>query len=280
MKKTIGNGWPGARAWAAALLVAGTATMGEGRADVTNFGASDDNLIYNGSAAFRDANWGEWGTRQIAVGENSTSFSNATYRSLIRFDIGALDGQFASIDSATLTLTLAYTNKVTADVDVRLFLLDSLNSGWVEGTKSATTAGLGESCWNYLAYSNTPWVGGPGIGNSSDSAGIGELLDTVTVQTNGLALNTQYTFMIDSVGGLAALTSWATGGANAGFLLATPETYGFQNAPYFWSSEATTLAYRPELSLTYTIPEPSTFALMGLGAVALLGLARRRKITG
>lgn len=294
MKKANANGWPHARAWAAALLVAGA--TGQGRAEVMSFsgaGVSEDNFMY-GTSGFISNNYGVYsssaqGGAVLAVGKYSTT----AYRSLIRFDVTGLSN-YQSIDSATLTLTYT-TNRVTSNraFDLRLLLVDSANAGWVEG--DGGSAAGGESCWSHLAYDTTPWQGGAGIGNNTNSSGVAAILDAVTVYTNatvpnldvvdGGATNTigiggQIAFTIDTVAGLAALVSWTTGGLNAGFLLATDElSTGTENL-FFASSEHANSAWWPTLSITYTIPEPSTFALLGLGAVALLGLARRRKITG
>jgi len=223
-------------------LLLGLGLAGTAGASEALFSASDDNLLFNDAVGFSRHNWGVY--PQIAVGLNVAS---QPYRSLLRFDLSGL-GAETSITSATLSLVVDRVNKLiqtNGNFTLRLLLLDNANKDWVQGTKLEHTATAGEPCWRYRQFDTAGWSGGPGIGNSAASAGVAAQLGTVQVDVTNTVLGTVFTFTIDSPAGLNALTNWAAGGANAGFLLATDEASGGQNAIYFGSKENTNAARRP-----------------------------------
>ncbi len=216
-------------------------------ADETAFVASEDNFMYSQSS-YSDYNWGNWSTRQLAIGLNSATL---TYRTLMRFDLSSLDRAHKQVKWATLTLTQAANTKIVpangATFETRLHLLSGANAGWIEGTKSAATADTGESCWNWQRYNTVTWTGGAGIGISTNSAGIAATLAKVLINTTTINVGTQIVFHIETPEGLTALERWARGGANEGFLLTTDEASSGQNALLVGSSEHGTAAYRPTL---------------------------------
>ncbi|MDA3923879.1 MAG: DNRLRE domain-containing protein [Kiritimatiellae bacterium] len=218
---------------------------------------TDDNFILNDyytGTPWHLANWGAY--NQLAIGLNA---ANQPFRGLMRFDLSSL-GSANSITSATLTVTVTRTDKLTealGNFDLNLFLLDDTNTNWVEGASSETTAAAGEPCWRYRQYNTEDWTGGPGIGNSTASAGISDLLASVSVDVTNTVVGNKMTFTINSTEGIAALTAWAAGENNAGLLLTTDETDSGRNAIYFGSKEYSTTSRRPVLTVYTTAGETS-----------------------
>jgi hypothetical protein len=219
-------------------------------ADETAFTASEDNFLYSATSpsVYANWNWGEWTTRRLAFGLNTAA---DTYRTLLRFDLSSLERAHKQVKWATLTLTQDDNSKIKpangAFFDARLFLLSEANAGWTEGTKNGALAGAGESCWNWRQYNTASWTGGPGIGNTTNSAGIAALLATASINANTMSVGSAVTFFIETAEGLAALERWARGGGNPGFLLTTDEASSGQNALLVGSSEHATASRRPTL---------------------------------
>jgi hypothetical protein len=215
--------------------------------DETAFAASADNFMYT-SGIYTNFNWGKWSLPWLAVGLNSPVDA---YRTLLRFDLTSLARAHKQVKWATLTLTEASNSKINPangkSFGLRLLLPADANAGWGEGTKDAAMAGTGESCWAWQQYNTAPWVGGPGIGNSTNSVGVAAQLATATVNASTVNVGTNIVFYIESPAGLAALERWARGGTNGGFLLATDEASSGQNALFVASREHTTASYRPTL---------------------------------
>lgn len=213
-----------------------------------NVVATEDNFFWQGGP---NNNFGAWVTPQLAIGLNNAT---QTYRTLLRFNLVSL-GEMYEINSAALTLTQASNGKIVpakgASFDTHLFLLDNSNAAWIEGTGSSAAV-VGAACWNSLAYhATTPTArtGGAGIGKSVASAGISQLVDTVSINTSAIAVGDKIVFDLASM--KPTLQTWATGGVNAGFFLTTDETSSGQNARLVGSREHTTAAYRPTLTLNY-----------------------------
>jgi hypothetical protein len=223
----------------------------------TRFVASEDNFMYSSSASgWWNRNWGKWTTPQLGIGLNNTA--KDTYRALLRFTLTNLNLRARTVTAATLTLTQASNGKIVpanGAFETRLFLLDESNAEWIEGTNSAALASPEESCWNWRRYDTAAWSGGPGIGNGAALPGIASLLAAAAIDADTIAVGTPVTFRIDSPDGLAALEKWARGGSNAGFLLATDEVSGGQNALLVASREHGTAAWRPTLTV---VTEPKT----------------------
>lgn len=205
--------------------------------------------MYSATAptCFSDKNWGN--NRNILVGINNAALDK--YRSLLRFDLSSLDAD-AEISSATLTLTVSVVAKIkpaNGNFTVNLFLLDNTNKDWKEGTGDGEVK-TGAACWDYLGYNKTAWIGGAGIGNSTDSAGISTLVSSVAIDTGaGVPIGKKIVFTISSPEGLAAIKSWINGDDNAGFLLTTDELSTGQNTIGFYASEATDSSGRPKLEI-------------------------------
>lgn len=206
------------------------------------------------------------GLLKVAPDKNygtSTVFTAGTDRTpLLRFDITALDdglapGESIQVNSAHITLYQSYENAATRTVG--LHQVSSANGGWIEGT-GGDPAVAGGSCWNFLSYNTVSWAGSAG-------------LQTPGVDYNAVAEDTV------NIGNLAGFNQFDVspslveawiGGANDGVALVSTGIISV------WaSSESTTIANRPELTIDYAVvPEPSVLGLMSL--TGILFIARRR----
>jgi hypothetical protein len=263
-------------AWLAALVVA----VFPAGAEPMTFTAAGDNTILNGSLA--NDNYGNF--NPISSG----TVANYTQRSILRFDVSALDGLYSSVDS--ITLRLFYADDTTAGAGTAVVTTDvhaitAANRAWIEGT-SVGGAGTGESTWNNLSHNATSWAGSAGLGTAVtdyDSTVLGsETIDLSNLPAAGTAFD--FTFTGTSAALTALIDTWMVDNVdnsqdNPGLLLRDPDPVlaaGQFNRVTSHSTEYADAALHPQLIVNYTaIPEPSTTALLGLGGLALI--LRRRK---
>jgi large repetitive protein len=148
-------------------------------------------------------------------------------RSLLKFDLSGIPSG-AIITSASLSLVK--TSGVGASVDIR-----RITSAWNEGSGGCGGSNSAVS-WNQR-ITGTNWTTSGGDFNGTVEA-------TTTVGSN----NTTYTWNV-----LSLVQNWTNGtNANHGLMVKnTSETSGALNV--FASSENTTVANRPKLTVTYTV---------------------------
>lgn len=258
-----------------ALLVSATMLLvsaGSGQAATMTFTATGDNTILNGGLAGQ--NFGNF--NPISSG----TVSSLTQRSILRFDVSALDGLYTSIDSITLRGFFAddtNPNAGTAMVQTDVHAITAANRAWIEGN-SAGAAALGESTWNNRAHSSTPWAGSAGLSTAGTDFD-GTVLASFTIDlSNRPAVGTAIDF--NFTGSSAALTAlidaWLVDNvdnsqANPGLLLRDPSpTFNtLRNRLALQSTEDANAALHPQLIVNFTpVPEPATWVL----CVALLGV--------
>ena len=228
-------------------------------------GAEDITLVSGASAA---NNFGSHaGIDAGAFGSDFFPSDPHVVRGLVRFNVSALAGQFASINSITLRLNVL---AVSGANTVELFEpLAALNGNWVQGTGDDTFQ-VGTSTWNNKFEPGTAWFGGAGLG----TLGYGGVL-----ASNGYAggFSGASDFVISNPAVAAALiTDFLTPGNNGGFLLkATNESTAASNFIIFTSSDVLTVSEHPKLIVDYTpTPEPSGAVLLAAGALCLLSARR------
>ena len=188
-------------------------------------------------------------------------------RGLVRFDVSALAGQFAAINSVTLRLNVL---AVLGANTVEVFEPVAVNGSWVEGTGDDTFQ-AGTSTWDNKIQPGTAWVGGAGLG----TLGYGGML-AGNSYTGGFSGTSD--FVISNPATATSLIANFLGGSNGGFFLkATNEATTASNVVIFTSSEVATVSQRPRLIVDYTpTPEPSIAMLFAAGTLFLMGSRKPR----
>jgi hypothetical protein len=198
---------------------------------------------------------------------------NGKRRGLVRFDLSAIPSG-AQVTVATLTLTLLRTQSETSQVTVH-----RVTESWGEGTSlcdipcgQGTISTPNDATWLHRFYPGTNWTTAGGSFSPTVSA-------TATVaNTVGVAFTWSGAQMA------ADVQSWiASPAANAGWILRDEAS---SSAKAYASRQYPTVAQRPQLTVTYTVPvAPSgdvplpAWALVALAA-GLLGAAIRQSRRG
>jgi hypothetical protein len=246
------------------------------RADVlTISGATNPEKIADTSIFGGFVNNSGGGTLGIFSGRDSM---NRTSRSLIEFDISAIPAG-ATITGVQLTMTLGLVGGSGgggADTTARDIGMHLASASWGEGNagSSATTftgtgngfaASTGDATWNarfFDASTPTLWStpGGDFSSTASAITSIGTRLTPCTWSSAAMAFDVQ---------------GWVNNpSTNFGWLMkheVETSVTGFPTNRAFWSSEAPTASNRPQLQITYTVPEPA----IALPALLLLCMQRR-----
>lgn len=245
--------FPACFGWLAALAAAVLPV----HAETMTFTATDDATILNGSLA--NHNYGNFSPISSGTVGNTVTGQ----RSILRFDVGALDGLYTSIDSVTLRLYYAddsSTGSGTAMVTTDVHAITAANRAWIEGT-SAGAAQSGESTWNNLAHSATPWAGTAGLGTA------GTDYDSVVLASHTIDLSNRpapgtaidFTFTGSSAALTALIDAWMVDNvdnsqANPGLLLRdpTPTVNTKRNRFTASSTEDPNAALHPQLIVEYS----------------------------
>lgn len=252
---------------------------------------AEDNTLYNNAGGYFNSATDNRGTVPgIEVGNAggvpaAGASTEANRRSLLRFNVSSLNGQFTSINSVTLRLTTLA--GVQGSGLINLFRLTDANANWVEGNGSGGATyepnDAGGSTWAFKiqgAYPNeftgTSWAGGGTVGQAHGAAGVAgtdyhsTAVSSFSYNITNAATGSTVDFVFSD---LSFFGTWITG-TNAGMILRQFSETGTNIVP-FHSGESATLSARPQLIVDYTpVPESGTAALLGSG---LLLLARRRR---
>jgi hypothetical protein len=232
------------------VLLAGTVAG----ADQITLLSSRDNTLYEDPAG------------ALSNGAGPGFFAGATAtgavrRGLVGFDLSSIPVG-ALVTDATLTLHMSSSGSTPVPIDLHRVLAD-----WGEGTSNAGANGgsgapsqPGDATWLHRFYPGTLWAMPGGDFAAAVSA---------SQSVAGVA-----SYAWSGAGLLADVQGWvAAPGSNFGWLLTGGEqTAG--SAKRFDSRENGTASFRPQLSITYTVPGPGG---PGVAALGLLLAARRRR---
>jgi hypothetical protein len=254
--------------------------QGVGNALVANYSGTRDTFLNEGATE------ASYGALTVSIGGHDPTSTPATRRTaLLRFDLSALQGQFSSINAATLTLYQRETTAQFTDFEVGAYSVSAANGGWVQGvtdTSAPNTAGNPD--WLHLSHDATPWAGSPGLmtpGVDYDATPLSTVTWNSGVAGTADKQNAQYTFTLPP----SLIAAWAAGD-NPGLLIRTtdPAVFGLaQFAAAEWNTDPdstgplTAPDIRPKLTVDFTaVPEPAGLSLLAVGALALTRHRRRK----
>lgn len=236
---------------------------------IGNYNGTENTTLISGVP---NGNYGSGNS--LWVGSNS-----GERKILLRFDVSALAGQSASIESVTLSMfqiAQSGSNNGT-EIDVNLYQIQNANSGWVEGTGTGNSQ-TGSASWNHAVNQTVDWAGSEGLSTPGTDyvASAVDGTKVVTARTGNGWSGTEFTWNLP----VSLLQSWISG-TNAGLVFAAADFGDLVANDYFrfGSSNHTTAEWRPMLTVNYTpIPEPGMVVLLGLGILAACPGRRTRNV--
>ena len=238
-------------------------------------GADDAMLVING-VGNQDQNFGA--RANFEVGEFPLQ-SNALRHTLMRFDVTALAGQYASVDAVTLRLFPISVDTLAPD-SVNAFRVAPANAAWVEGTGVGVTGSdppdTGESTWAQRVQGSQNWAGSAGASTAGTDYAVTAIGSTPFSAATGTGVANPFDIVLTPAQLAATFADWTAGNNSGLFLRVSAES---DRSITFHSAEAADPAVRPELIVTYTpVPEPcGVVALAAVAGVLRRDRRRRRK---
>lgn len=177
----------------------------------------------------------------------TTTFSLMAGTALIKFDITSIP-PLAVLTSATLSLYVIYVGGAGGISTFTLYRMLQGNT-WIEGTKNNATAGAGEPCWNAREADGSGGVMSAWLGSAGAA--------TADVDYASTPIGTFQTYTdlgsVDIPLLLSAVTGWhSQAETNEG--IRWRRTSSSTRDATFAHSEYGTAAYRPKLTVEYTLP--------------------------
>ncbi len=190
--------------------------------------------------------------QHLFVGATGPGGGSALRRALVRFDVSSIPAD-ARITAVSLTMNASRTG-----ASAQTLTLTPLTEGWGEGTSDASAnegrlaaATAGDATWLMRAFPVEAWT--------TQGGTIAAAIDAST-SSSGLGVKTW-----TSAAMATTAQGWlASPDSNNGWLVRNTVETGSNTAIRFDSSESTTAANRPKLTVTYVMPTVLTDTTSGL----------------
>jgi hypothetical protein len=248
--------------WAWVAVIAGACGLAPGALGdmITVFPNKDNSLLEDPAGSVSGG-----ASTAIFLGRLGPNGGSLKRRAVMAFDLSAIPTN-AVVTQVSLALTLLKGNGGDTPVD-----LHRLTQNWSEGTSNGGPQGapstVGSATWIHTSFSGAFWsnAGGDFDAATSGSQRVGGFGAPVWDST--VAGNQS---MVNNVQG------WVSNPAsNFGWILIGDEV-NTSTAKEFASRESS--FGQPSLSVTYTVPEPGSLALVGVCALVGLGARRRPRM--
>lgn len=195
----------------------------------------------------------------LAMGRFDNDYN--VQHSIIKFDVSSIPGS-TTITSAVFSVRIADVTCSYAGTLIDCYEIAVGNAAWIEGTKTNAQAGAGEPCWNALAANGsggvtTAWAGSAGLSTAGTDY-VNSVIGTLTVPNPVVLDGVFSTPLTPSVVG-----GWRT--TNYGMLMRARTEAGSNQGAHVRSSDHATAAFRPLLTVIYTLPVTGRRALLGVG---------------
>lgn len=218
------------------------------RADVVSLAPARDNTLYE------DAN----GSISNGAGQHlfaGTTAEGDVRRALLFFDMTSAVPNGAIIDSVTLRLNVSRTISGPAGVQVHRVTADwgAAGSNAPDAEGSGAPAAIGDATWVHRFFNTSSWTVPGGDFSAMASA-------TTSVGSPGSYLWSSDQMRLDA-------QDWLDNPAfNFGWLLRTNELTS-PSAKRFDSVNHPNATVRPELIVSFTVPEPAVGIILAIGAI-------------
>jgi hypothetical protein len=238
----------------AAFALAGTAT---GATIV--IAPFKDNTLFEGTDPLSNGAGPE-----IFAGRTGDNALTRLRRALLQFDIAAAVPAGATINNVTLTLRLVRVS-VTIDSTMKLYevLADWGEGGSISNGGAGADATIGDATWTHAFYDTQEWR------TAANAPRPGGYFSN-TVSASGVVGTTMGPYSWSGAELISDVQGWLDApGSNHGWILLGGEA-GSRTARGFASREYSDPAYRPALTIEYTIPEAGSAALLVTAGFSLL----------
>ena len=189
-------------------------------------------------------------------------------KGLIRFDLTSLtdslgSGESIQINSASLWSRITSIDGGSAgNQQVHLYAVSAANADWIEGNKTdLLPADAGEATWAVKYHTGTHWAGSPGLSTPGTDYNA-TVAGSFDVDMGAGTTDQRLTATLSA----SVVQGWVDdASSNGGFLMdmVAPKA-GFVT---FYSSDATDVNTRPELTIDYTVVEKVSISLIIISSV-------------
>ena len=244
--------------WVVVAALSGLGAMSSAQGAVVSFGAMKDNTLFGSTTGALSNGAGQY----MFVGKTAQSASPTNLRrALIQFDVAGNVPAGSIITGVEMTLYFS-TGQQTNIVSMHRLL-----ASWGEGTSDATCTGGNEGCGANASNGDATWLHRFKSPAQLWTTPGGDFNPTPSAS---LLVGSQFTndyHWLSTPALVADVQGWLNDpSSNNGWLLLGEENSQGASAKRFNTRENPDASTRPVLTITYTIPEPSTAGLLVLAA--------------